>query len=217
MFKRFKKVHYDMLIPPLNKPFSELTAKEAETFFVWYTGKIPERIEYLSQCCARQLRIDVANFDLSPQSLIPLWHWFLDVAQTERTPKRQLEVLRKEYQKCPIPIDLQNYMLSQSRDQFSLQTEYILRDIGMYIGAVFVKNKPSIHWGFYGEPKTDCFTNKPVLIGFVDSGFNPPFNMVFEPIHMVGVQASNIWDGTQHECDLYDLYQRWLRFVPVAC
>lgn len=212
MYWKKKRIEYEILIPPLNKPFMELSSNETKAFFEWYMGQIPKRISYLSQYCTMQMDINISEMNLSPESLIPIWHWFLTIAQTERTPQKQLKSLVETYKTCPT--DLRNYMLNESKEQFSLQTEFILRDIGMYIGAVFLKNNPSIYWGYYENPKTDFYVNTPLLLGFADSSFTPPFKMTFEPIHMVGVQAANIWDNTHTDKDLYYLYEKWLKYVP---
>ncbi len=47
--------------------------------------------------------------------------------------------------------------------RFSLITAYIMRDIGMHLGEVFVKNYSNISWGFYTKPKSDFFVNQPVF------------------------------------------------------
>lgn len=209
MHRRKKAIKYQFAIPPLNKPFSELSSQEAKEFFDWYMKVLPSRIQYLSRYCDNQRGNDA--MDLSPESLIPLWRWFLIIARKESTSKWELEQLAQQYKKCPL---LKDYMLDQSKEKFSLETEFILRDIGMYLGAVFVKNNPSILWGYYEQPKTDFFVNTPLLQGFVDTRFEPPFPMVFEPIHMVGVQAANIWDNTQSNDDLLCLYRKWLKYIP---
>lgn len=205
---RKKKKEYQIAIPPLEKTISELSSEEANAFFDWYMEQLPVRIRYLSQFCNQQSN---NVLDLSPKSLVPLWNWFLSIAEKEPTSRRELEYLARQYSKCPL---LKDYMLNQSKEKFSLQTEMVLRDIGMYLGAVFVKNNPSIRWGHYEVPKTDFFVNTPLLQGFVDTKFVPPFSMVFEPIHMAGVQAANIWDNTQSKDDLLCLYNKWLKFVP---
>lgn len=212
MFWMKKKLEYSISIPPLTKPFARLTAGEAQTFFAWYMQEIPKRVEYISTYSANQLGIHRSRMDVSPESLILLWQWFLDIAELERTPQKRLDELHKIYKDTPI--DIHEYLVSESVEQFSLQTEFILRDIGMYVGEVFTKNNPSIHWGYYNAPKTDFFVNMPLLLGFEDSSFSPPFKMSFEPVHMVGVQAANIWDKTQKDDDLFRLYQNWLKYVP---
>lgn len=213
MFWKKTEIKYDVLIPPLSKRIEDLTPKETKIFFEWYIGQIPKRVEYLASYVAGQLNIDSHQIDYSPESLILVWKWFLGIAQTERTPKERIEGLCNLY--VDLPITLRDYILNESREQFSLQTEYILRDIGMYLGEVFVKNSQCIHWGYYTKPKTDFYVNTPLLLGFEDNRFEPPFKMTFEPIHMVGVQAANIWDKTQKNTDLFELYQKWLSWIPL--
>jgi hypothetical protein len=41
----------------------------------------------------------------------------------------------------------------------------------------------------------------------------PPFQIEFEPIHMVGVQATNLFDGTQKKKDLLNLYRKWKKYI----
>lgn len=86
-----------------------------------------------------------------------------------------------------------------------------MRDIGIYFGQVFLNNHSNIKWGFYTKPKTDFFVNLPVLLGFEDRSFQHSFKLNFEPTHMVCVQAANIFDDTQKETDLYDLYLNWTK------
>jgi hypothetical protein len=82
------------------------------------------------------------------------------------------------------------------------------------MGQVFVYNNSKIHWSYYEKPKTDFFVNIPLLLGFEDSNFTPPFPVEFEPIHMVGVQAAKIWGKTQKSEDLFHLYQQWTKMIP---
>lgn len=212
MFWQPKTINYDILVPPLTKSIEEFSASEAETFFVWFQSQIPHRIDYLAKRCAEYLGINKETIDFSSGSLLFIWKWFLEIAETERTPKLKLDHIKANYSNRQYLF--RKYLLSQENNQFSLQTEYILRDIGMYIGEVFVRGNPRIHWGYYTEPKTDISVNRPVLLGFEDSRFSPPFPTEFDPIHMVRVQAANIWDNTQKETDLLDLYLRWLKFIP---
>ena len=85
----------------------------------------------------------------------------------------------------------------------------------MYLGEVFTANEPKIYWSYYEEPNSDIFANMPVLSGFEDPRFTPPFKMYFEPIHMAHVQAVHLWDHTQEEEDLYNVYRLWAdSFIP---
>ena len=83
----------------------------------------------------------------------------------------------------------------------------------MYLGEMFVNNHSQIYWTYYTQPNTDFFVNQPLLQGFEDKEFNPPYKMEFEPIHMVGVIAANMFDDTQRVEDLLDLYSQWEAYI----
>ena len=93
--------------------------------------------------------------------------------------------------------------------RLTLETEYILRDIGMYLGETFRKNNPHIDWAYYTQPRRDFFVNHPLLKGFVDRTFDQPFEACFEPIHMARIQACKMLDKTSSDGDLFALYQLW--------
>ena len=134
---QIKPLTYDICIPPLKSNLYEMNDEEAQACFDWYMSVLPERIKYVSETAAHKLGCSVETFDLTPESLIPLWEWFLSVAEKEPA-SIQHEVIRSDY-------------------QLSLQTEYILRDIGMYLGEAFVKNHSSLHWGIKKNQKTLSF------------------------------------------------------------
>ena len=182
---------YGICIPPLTKNIYELTHEETETYFSWYMNILPQRIAYLSEICAAELKCDRSELDLSAESLRILWRWFLKAAKTETAPTSSDPRHRK---------------------QLTLQTEYILRDVGMYLGETFRTNHSSLRWGYYEEPRSDVFVNRPVIIGFEDRRYTPPFKAVFEPIHMARVQAVRIIDHRGREDDLFELYRKWEQF-----
>ena len=45
--------------------------------------------------------------------------------------------------------------LFANKRQLTLETEYIIRDIGMYLGETFRKNLPCIFWTYYTKPTRD--------------------------------------------------------------
>ena len=147
MHWRFRKLKYDILIPKLGKNIFLLNDKEAEEYFQWYMEKVPERVAYISQVCAKDLRIPVERMDCSPESLLLLWKWFRRRARTERViPDKKEDRAKKQ------PKELWN-----NTHQLTLETEYILRDIGMYLGETFRKNHPQIYWTYYTKPRRDFF------------------------------------------------------------
>ena len=206
-----KKFNYSVLIPPLSKEIKDLNEDEANEFFKWYQTKIPERINYLSNVCADYYKIKREEMKFEPDRLTYIWKWFLNVAEIEEkhSPKIKRKPFKVQNRKKQFQYEFENL----DSKKLSLQTEYILRDIGMYIGQMFVDYHPQIYWNFYTEPKTDLFVNQPLLLGFKDKEFMPPFPMEFEPIHMVGVQAAKLLDGSQKETDLLYLYEQWSRFI----
>lgn len=161
--------------------------------------QIPCRIAYISRFCADELGVPVSKMDRSPESLQLLWKWFRRRAKTEPIPRKERMERR---QRSPRE-------LWQNQRQLTAETEYILRDIGMYLGEVFRKNHPGIYWTYYTKPKRDFFVNHPLLKGFVDRSFGAPFDAVFEPIHMAHVQAAKILNGKSADNDLYNLYLWW--------
>ena len=182
-----KDLTYDICIPPINKPSALLNSDETKKYFKWYIAKIPERLCYLSRKISEELGINESQISRFPESLVIVWKWFLSVAQTEKTVSNGL--------------------------QLDMQTEYIIRDIGMYLGELFNSQYKSINWSYFETPKTDFFVNKPVLIGFKDNSVSPPFDAVFEPIHMVRVQACKILFNQQSNDDLLKLYYKWAEKV----
>lgn len=203
MHWRRKKITYDILIPELGKSIFQLNKEEAGAYFRWYMEKVPERVSYVSRVCAKELHISVEKLDCSPESLLLLWKWFRRRARTEHVRPTKEE---KQHKKWP------NHVLTNTR-QMSLETEYIIRDIGMYLGETFRKNMPQIYWTYYTKPKRDFFQNHPLLKGFIDRSFGHPCEVCFEPIHMTRVQASRLLDRTSKNADLFDLYHLWAEKV----
>lgn len=195
MHWRHKKVTYDILIPELDKDIFQLDEKEAASYFQWFIERIPERVSYVSEVCAKELRVSVEKMDCSPESLLLLWKWFRRKARTELV----------------VCTDEKSDTICDNRRQLTLETEYILRDVGMYLGETFKKNNPQIYWTYYTKPHRDFFVNHPLLKGFVDRTFGKPFEACFEPIHMAHVQAARILDKTSKNEDLFNIYSLWIK------
>lgn len=199
---QMKKLNYDILIPKLEKNICHLNEDEVEIYFQWYMEQLPIRVAYVSKVCASELHIPIERMDCSPESLVLLWKWFRRRAKTEQVVHGEAE--KKEKQ------------LIASRKierQLTLETEYILRDIGMYLGETFRKNIPQIYWSYYTKPRRDFFVNRPLLKGFIDRTAGHPFEAVFEPIHMVHIQAVKIMKNTSKDADLLNIYNVWANKV----
>lgn len=198
--------NYELLIPPLELEFPNMTRKQAKDNFDWFIKKIPERIEYLKNRCAEYLKIPLYKLEGEPESLINIWKWFIEIAHIEDIPEDELNQSRKSF------AHLGESFIAKKR--FSVVTEYIIRDIGMYIGNMYTSKYQNIYWGFYSSPKNDFFVNRPLLMGFIDNAYNPPFKAIFEPIHMTGIQAMRIFKNSANEDDLYNLFIKWTSLIP---
>jgi len=204
MYWQEKKLDYDILIPPLDKPFKKLTKKQAEKYFIWYKSQLTPRVEYLQSYSGVVL-------DYSVDSLIDIWDWFLSIAETEETPQVRLDELREELKH--LPPDLLETALKEHSRQLSLQTEYIVRDIAMYFGEVYVKNNSAITWGYHTNKRLDSFYNRPLLVGFEDWDYTPPFQAHWDPLFWVRKEACSILYGDQRKDDLLLMYNKWQRMV----
>lgn len=195
----YKKLNYDILVPKLGKSIFELNEQEAADYFAWFMEQVPGRVAYVSQICARELHISEEKMDCSPESLILLWKWFLRRAKTEPAIHTNAEKGNKK-----IPSSVWN-----NERQLTLETEYIIRDIGMYLGETFCKNNSNIYWTYYTKPRRDIFVNHPLLKGFIDRTCDKPFEACFEPIHMTHVQAAKILKKASLDTDLFRIYNIW--------
>lgn len=202
MYWKRRILDYEILIPPISKPFNKFTEAEAKKFFEWYIAHIPQRIDYLEKKSDCRL-------DMTFESMIPLWRWFLKCAEIENTPRRKLNELKRLLKNNP----MKDIILEDEKTQFSLQTEYILRDIGMYVGQALVTASNTLYWDYHTDIEQDSFANIPLVSGFFEFEVEPPFPIQFEPVHMVGVAAANLFDGTQKETDIFDLCNLWMDHV----
>ena len=205
LYHRWKKLNYDILIPPMHPPFAEMTGEEAQQYFEWFVAQIPNRIHYLAQYSKIKL-------DYSDTSLIAIWKWFIKHAKIETSPTKRMCESQRQVQ-FQYPSDMFNAVMRMRSRQFTLETEYILRDVAMYFGEYWVQKHPQLHWGIINtDPELTNF-NMPCIHGFVDCSFDSPYMADFEPIHMVHVCASKLLEGQAKPDDLYNLYITWKRMV----
>ncbi len=209
-----KQINYEPLIIPLNKSFMDLSKKESQEYFDWFISHIDERAEYLRQKVSNGLGISIELLDYSLNSLKPIWKWFLQVAEISKTSKKDLKQLEKSLtgqQQSFI-----KHMVEQSKEELSVFTEYVLRDIGMYLAKIFILNYPILEWTIKRTPKTYVHVNVPLIIGFVDDNkdYPKPFHPDLEPIDLARTPAMNLFSKTQQDDDLYDVCKKWTQWIP---
>lgn len=200
MHWHFRKPTYDFLIPKLDKSISKLNEQEAADYFAWFMDQVPNRVAYVSHVCAKELHIPAERMDCSPESLLLLWKWFRRRARTEKyIPSADEQKYRDQFgDQAWLP-----------KRQLTLETEYIIRDVGIYLGETLRKNCENIHWTYYTKPRRDFFVNHPLLQGFIDRSTGKPFEASFEPIHFTHVQAAKLLDNSSSNTDLLNIYTIW--------
>ena len=137
--KIFKRTtEYKPLIIQADKPFQEMTKKEADAYSEWFLSKIDERSDYLREIVSEGLHIDIKQLDFTLDSTLLIWKWFLKEAKLAKTPQSELNKIREGLR--GMPQSFIDHMVEMARVELSIRTEYILRDIGMYLGKMFISN-----------------------------------------------------------------------------
>lgn len=207
---------YIPLIPPIDKPYTELTKIEAKMYFEWYMSHIDERTEYLRTIVAEDLSISIDKLDFSVLSLKLIWKWFLSVVEVRKVSFKELTHGLWPFSD-KIAIDHQ-HLFHEPQIRLGTFSYFVLRDIGMYVGKMFVINYPALQWTFKTKPKNYISVNEPLLVGFIDDNpiYPKPFYPDLEPISFAEGCALNVIDHTQHEDDLYNLCMKWIAWIPMA-
>ena len=213
--KLFKRTtEYEPLIIQADKPFQETTKKEADAYSECFLSKIDERSKYLREIVSEGLHIDIKQLDFTLDSTLLIWKWFLKEAKLDKTPESELDKIRNGL--LGQPQSFIDYMVEMARVELSIRTEYILRDIGMYIGKMFISNYENLKWTIKYKPKSYIYVNVPIIVGFVDDKpeYPKPFRPDLDPIYFARIPAMNIFEGTQKENDLYDWCRKWIERIP---
>lgn len=206
-FKRFQgDIPYDLLIPPLGLDFRSMTPKQAEENFNWFMSIIPERINYFQNRCSNDLGISMDALNFSAESLLPVWRWFLKTAKMEKTPQEELDKMKEGAK-----IFGESFI---NWEQFTVTTKLIMRDIGIYVGQCFILNYSNLSWSYKTKPKTSVTVNQPIIAGFRAAYMGNVGDVFFAPFHMTEVQAANLYDNTQTEADLYNIFMKWVALIP---
>ena len=136
--------------------------------------------------------------------------------------RREARLLRDVLRTGALEMEFARDIFKPWRRALSTKTEYLIRDIGMYVGKTLVAQYPQrLSWTYTSAPQSDIFVNTPLLTGFVQTrdmrgnALPQPFHPEFESIHRTGVQAVKILDGRQANEDLYRICLLWSGWIPV--
>ena len=205
-FRYNKDVQYDLLVPPLGLDFYNMTPKQAKENFEWFISKIPERMEYFRNRCTSDLNIRKESLDYSADSLILIWRWFLKTARMEKTPNEILDKMKQGAK-----VFGESFI---NWEQFTVATQFIMRDIGMYIGQSYVLNYPRLYWHYYTKPKNEVNAKQPVVAGFYFKDQFTEGEVNVNPMSFVDGAASRFYSKTQNENDIYDSYMQSVKWIP---
>ncbi|MBQ7646073.1 MAG: hypothetical protein IJS94_02275 [Clostridia bacterium] len=202
MIFRKRKIKYEITVPPIDKPFEQFTKEEAKEYFDWYISHIEERIDCLK-------KFSGVDLDYSMDSLVTIWSWFINNTKLRSTSEIKLLLIRIKLMLMLESNYIIETVLRERSWYFSLETEYIIKDIAVYFGEVCIKNNRSLYWGYYTDTEIDSFANMPVLMGFEDKSCDPPFKASFELNSEVHGVACSLCDGTATEEALINAYKKW--------
>lgn len=92
--------------------------------------------------------------DFIPESLKPLWAWFIPQVKLVAKSKNEIEAELKKF-----PDWMKDQLDSQ---RLSTETLTVAMDIAIYFTEVFVRKFRSMKWGLVTKPKSYINVNKPV-------------------------------------------------------
>ena len=201
-------------MPPVTKSFQELSKKEANDYFSWFLSHIDERSLYLVDKVSVDLKTSRDLLDFSLDSTKIIWEWFLHVAEVTKTPQNVLANFEKSLEGKPRSFI--EHMLKDYEKELSVFTEYVLRDIGMYIAKMFISSFQCLKWTIKYTPKSYVHVNVPLIAGFVDDNetYPKPFHPVLEPIDLARTPAIIYFLRNQKSTDLYSWCCKWVQWVP---
>jgi hypothetical protein len=167
-------LEYPLMTPPFEvKPFEKMTKKEAQLHFDWYLSEVPERVELIKKAYLETSGGKLEDLDLSPQSLVKLWSWFIPRIVTVT---KSDEEIADELKKVP---EWFNDKVIENKRKLSVGSLSLAMDIAIYFAEVFIHNFDKLYWGFVTKPKSLVYVNSPVVMGFSTGIELDPRNLVY--------------------------------------
>jgi hypothetical protein len=191
---------YQPMIPPFEeKPFKDMDKTEAQTYFDWYISVIPERLEMLREYYEVSGGGSQELLNFNPESLTPLWKWYIPLMKMEKKSKDELRLEFQQYPKW-----LKSEVL-KGKFKISTASKAIADDISIYFAEVVIKNFSKAKWGFMTKPKSYIAVNQPILICFNN-------NTSLEPELLIQNLCYKIMDGEKKSNALFDLFKVWEKY-----
>lgn len=190
-------MEYPMMEPPFPvQDFKEMTKKEAQQNFDWFISQIPNRINLLKTMVEYTKYKSSERLDLSEESLIDIWSWFIPHVKTVQRSSEEMKNLLKG-----VPDGLHSSIIENQSYTLSKETKILVVDVAIYFAEVFTHSCPTIKWGFITKPKSFLHVNKPVLLGFKYDEL--------DPVQIVYNLTSRVSDGNKEIKQLQRLFHIW--------
>ncbi len=188
---------YEGVDPPLEKDFYSLNKKEAMRYFEWFVSIIPKRIAMLRKACVSDGIGDI--LDYTPESLVPLWRWYLDDVRFE-------EQSREEYEArlASVPDYMWHHV---NQTVVARGYRLIAWDISIYFAECMLRACPKISWGIVFKPKNYVAVNRPILVGFEN-------DLDLDTHQIVRTQMHRILDNGTDEGKLLHFFNIWRNKAP---
>ena len=156
-----------------------------------------ERIEVLKNYIEEEGNENI-KFDYTPESLIPLWDWYVEHIVMVKKSEEEIEEERSQYP---------DYVRIRE-EKISYDTLQIFYDISCYFGEVIIRNSEGkAYWGYKTKPKNMVSVKEPVILGFLDGLF---LNCVSLLNGLTWRYIEAVEENREESArGLFDLYNKW--------
>lgn len=200
-------------VPVYYSEFSLFKPKQAEIFNKRFVDELDYRLEHFRKRCAADMNVSINALDYSHNSLLIVWQWFMNNVSLQRITDE------KELNACKISANMGGDPLWE---EFTKDSKRRMFDIAAYWGKCFIKLAPSLYWSYHAKPKSNVFLYQPDVRWFhehstmkiLDEVRVIDMDVLFAPVHMVTVQASNVFTKDISKYDLYNVHKIWLEKIP---
>ena len=183
--------------------YRTMTPAVAKAYFAWFKENIANEMESLQAGMLIDPIAKKISLDYTPESLIPLYEWFLSVKKYKKLSEEQI---REDYALAPDFI-LQE-MLGKPYAPTIGSTDLAVK-LGIYLGEVFVRNDSDLYWDYVKKPKNDVAYNRPVICGFRPPGMDkhPTYQDVLSGCMPTYSSSKH---GEKDKNSFYERYQLWM-------
>lgn len=185
------------MTPPFEiKPFEKMTKKESQIYFDWFVSEVPKRVELIKKAYLETGGAKLEDLDLSPQSLVNLWTWFVPKIVTVTKSDEEIEDELKN-----VPEWFKDKII-ENKKKLSVGSLSLAMDIAIYFAEVFIHNCDKLYWGFVTKPKSLVYVNSPVIMGFSTEIELDPRNLVYN-------LTLKVINGNAENEDLFNIFKVW--------